>query len=242
MVGAGHVAEAHDAVRRVSGPDGGGERLHAPAVGPRDHEAHVGVVGGQAVEGAHESWKALAGLDGADGEHVAVAAGEGPTARGLPGSGSWRCRSRRARRRRRGARKCARGSRRARGHSRCGRPRRRCERPVHLRFEVHGLGPAQVEVMDEREVVHRHDDRRGGGGRDEVGRVDDVDRAGPVLDPRPFGAGPRRVHDAGGGSRRRRMHTGREHTQQVAARGAADCVARDRDVRARRRAPRPGGR
>ena len=99
-----------------------------------------------------------------------------------------------------------------------------------------GLRPAQLGRVGEREVVDGHDDGRARRRRDEVGRMDDVDRAGPVLDSWPRGACPQRVRHPGGYPRGCRADAGRQDTGEVVATGAGDRVRRRPDVVAVREA------
>ena len=85
------------------------------------------------------------------------------------------------------------------------------ERAAEERLEPCRLRSAQLGEAREGEVVHRHDDRRASGRRDEVRGVDHVDRAGPALDrgPRPALPEPMdrtRRHPRGGGARARGQH------------------------------------
>ena len=124
------------------------------------------------------------------------------------------------------------------------RPRRKNRRP---------RGREVVGLVEEGEVVHRHDERRRAGRDDERGGVDDVDRAGRPLHrgrrrrvPRLVERGPRQRelahrHDGRNAAGRRRLAVARRATPDELDVAAA--VQRRRPARGRpprcRRAPVP---
>ena len=82
-IGVGHPAEAHDAVGVAGRRERGLEGLDPPAVAAGHDQAQVGLLVGDQVERPHQAGVVLAGLDGADGEDVGVAAGQGPADGGI---------------------------------------------------------------------------------------------------------------------------------------------------------------
>ena len=193
------------------------ERVGAPPVAPGDHEAHVGIVGGQGVERPHQRRQVLPRLDGPDGEHEPVAAGQRPPPPGVAGPrtvgadtvvdgddpvgvGAEHVDDL-------GPHELGRGV-----HPRAA-PEGAADHPGERQRELVG----ELGVAHRRQVVDGHHLGRTGGRHDEVRAPHDVVATDPAVDQRVVGATPRLVERA----RRHRpvddVDAGRDRVTQAAA-------------------------